>query len=686
MNFIRFRLAAGFCLLGILLNTLLPFKASAATVRVSISPTSATVLVGGIQQFTVQVAGTSIRKVIWSVNEIPGGSAQFGTIDFLGKYTAPATVPANPTVTIRATSRANRLVSATAAITISQAISVTVSPSSAIVQLGQAQQFTASVTGSPNQSVIWAVNNVTGGNSQTGIISNNGLYTAPNSLPSGAITVSATSAADNVSKGTATVNLINPSQAASIDRFLNQATFGTTPTLKTHVQKIGFEAFLNEQFALAESAYPSPLTATTAQTVDRFWINNFKGSDQLRQRIIYALSQIIVVSFNKNSEPEMVIPWLRILSTNSFGNYRTLLREVTLDAGMGHYLDLVNSNKPSMDEGANENYARELMQLFSVGLYKLNPNGSFQLDANNRPIPVYSQTDVRQLALALTGWTYPTTPGQPPSGNNGSFYPGPMEPRQQNHDTTAKAFLGQNLPAGQTIQQDLDGALDIIFNHPNVAPFVSTRLIRALVTSNPSPAYIQRVSAVFENNGSGVRGDLKAVIRAILLDAEARNDNPDGNFGRLRSPTQQTIAVFRALNANINEPLSFAYIYRSMGEGILDAPSVFGHYSPLYRVPNGGGLFGPEFQIYTPTEAINRANFIYYMMYENQINISEFTNIAGNSANLINAVDQRFLDGRMSVEMRDSITRALQSMTDNKTRAITAIYLVVTSGDFIVQR
>jgi uncharacterized protein (DUF1800 family) len=691
MNFRRFKVSAWFALCAVLLNVFAPAAmANVFAVRLRVSPASATVNTGASLQLTAEVSGTNNRKVVWSVNGVEGGSAALGTISIAGLYTAPAALPANPVVSVTATSLANRAISASSTITIQNPappITVSVAPPSVTLPTGATQQFTATVAGSADQAVVWKVNGVTGGGSTTGTISTGGLYTAPNALPASAITVSATSVVNNTSNGAATVTVTNPPPTTgSAVRFLNQTTFGATPALKTQVEQIGFEAFLNEQFVLSESTYPDPLTATTQQTVDRFWANMFKGNDQLRQRTVYALSQIWVESFNKNSEPEMMIPWLRILSKNAFGNYRSLMREVTLDASMGHYLDLVNSNKPTATMGANENYARELMQLFTIGLYKLNVDGSYQLDAAGRPIPVYSQTDVRQLALALTGWTYPTTPGQTPSGNNGSYYPGEMEPRQANHDTTAKTILGQNLPAGQTIQQDLDGALDIIFNHGNVAPFVATRLIRAFVTSNPSPAYIQRVALVFENNGAGVRGDLKAVIRAILLDPEARNDNPAPEFGRLRTPLQHTIAVFRALGANFNEPLFFAYVYRDMGEGILNAPSVFGHYSPMYRVPNGGGLFGPEFQIYTPTEAVNRANFIYQAMHENWVGVSEFTNLAGNSTNLINAVDQRFLDGKMSPAMRDSIAAALPSAQDNKSRAVAAIYLVVTSGDFVVQR
>jgi uncharacterized protein (DUF1800 family) len=569
------------------------------------------------------------------------------------------------------------------------AVKVVVSPTSATLTIGETRQFTAKVGGPGTRIVVWSVNGVTGGNAQTGTISTAGVYTAPATVPANPnVQVRATSAVDSAAFSNAAVTITQTSpQMVSTGRFLRQTTFGTTPALMTHVQQIGFNAYLDEQFATPESVYPNPLTATRAQMIDRFWINAFKGDDQLRQRVVYALSQIWVVSLNKNNEPEQMIPWLNILSRNAFGNYRTLMKEVTLDASMGHYLDLVNSNKPSGGSGANENYARELMQLFTIGLYKLNADGSLQLDGNSQPIPAYTQTDVRQLALALTGWTYPTTPGQMPSpGNNGSYYMGAMEPRQNNHDTTAKSFLGQNLPANQTIQKDLDDSLDVIFNHPNVAPFVAARLIRALVTSNPSPAYIARISAVFENNGQGVRGDLKSVVRAILMDAEARNDNPDASFGRLRSPMQHTIALFRALNINLNEPLLFAYLYGGMGESILNAPTVFGHYSPLYKMPGNSQLYAPEYQIYTPTEAINRANFIYWMLNEGPTDLTPFTGIASNSTQLINAVDTRLLDGKMTPATRASITKALLASTDNRTRALTVLYLVATSGDFVIQR
>jgi hypothetical protein len=289
--------------------------------------------------------------------------------------------------------------------------------------------------------------------------------------------------------------------------------------------------------------------------------------------------------------------------------------------------------------------------------------------------------------LALTGWTYGNATGVPPSSGNYNYYPGPMLPIASRHDPSAKTVLGQSIPANQTAVQDLDSAIDIIFNHPNVAPFISTRLIRALVTSNPSPAYIARVSAVFDNNGQGVRGDLKAVVRAILMDAEARNDNPPSNFGRLRTPVQHTIAMMRNLNIPTGQPSQFAYIFYGLGEGMLDAPSVFGHYSPSFRIPKTT-LYGPEFQIYSPTEAINRANFLYsYFGNPWPINpaLQPFVNVAGNPTALVDAVDNTLLYGRMSPQMRTALLTAIPAMYDNNQRVMTVLYLTIMSGDYLVQ-
>ena len=564
---------------------------------------------------------------------------------------------------------------------------VTVAPSSTSVVAGGSQQFQATVSGSSNNIVTWKVNGVTGGDANSGTITPGGLYTAPSVIPvSGTVTVAAVSAADGITQGTASVNIQDP-LAITYGRFLDQSTFGPTPQLMAHVRQIGIPAFLDEQFATPESSWPALNTATRASAVDSFFMNAATGQDQLRQRVIFALSEILVISMNKNTNGNEIVPWLQLLSRNAFGNYRTMLREITLDASMGKYLDLANSSKPTPMTGANENYAREVMQLFSLGLYQLNLDGSTKLDGQGQPVPTYTQTDVRQMALALTGWTYGNASGIPPAYGNYNYYPGPMLPIASKHDTSAKTLLGQSLPAAQTIVQNLDGAIDIIFNHPNVGPFVATRLIRALVTSNPSPAYITRIASVFNNNGQGVRGDMQAVIRAILLDPDARNDSPPSNFGRLRTPVQHTIALMRALNLPIGQPSQFAYIYYSMSEGMLDAPSVFGHYSPLFHVPKTA-LFGPEFQMYSPTDAVNRANLFYSMLFNPwPINpaLQPFVNVAANSAALVTAVDNALLQGRMSGPTRAALMSALPAMYDNNQRVLTALYLTATSGDYLVQ-
>ncbi|MCU1263927.1 MAG: hypothetical protein JWM21_245 [Acidobacteria bacterium] len=570
-------------------------------------------------------------------------------------------------------------------VNVSSNVVVVVTPASANLLAGASQQYQATVSGTANLAVIWMVNGKPGGDGGVGTITGQGLYTAPGVMPVGnSVTISALSAADGVTQGTATAYLQDP-LAITYGRFLEQTTFGPTAQLMAHAQQVGMQVFLDEQFATPESTWPSLVTATRSDAVDAFYGNAKNGQDQLRQRTIFALSEVIVIAMNKNTNGNEIVPWLQLLSRNSFGNYRTLLKELTLDASMGKYLDLANSGVGS--GAANENYPREVMQLFSIGLYQLNPDGSRQLDATNQPIPTYSQTDVQQLAKALTGWTYSSPNGTTGLGGNWNYFPGPMIPVPGKHNTSSKTFLGQALPANQTIQQDLNGAIDIIFNHPNVAPFIATRLIRALVTSNPSPAYIARVAAIFNDNGQGVRGDMQAVIRAIIMDQDARNDTPPADFGRLRTPMQHTIALARALNLNVNGASGFAYLFYNMNEGMLDAPSVFGHYSPLFRIPKSS-LYGPEFQIYSASDAINRANFFYSLLYNPwPINpaLQPFVNLAGNSTGLINAVDNALLYGRMSPATRNAIAAALPAQSDNNTRALAALYLTITSGEYLVQ-
>jgi uncharacterized protein (DUF1800 family) len=667
------------------------------TVSVSVSPATATVQTGAAQQFTATVGGTANKAVIWRVNNITGGNATVGTITSNGLYLAPATVPAGYVI-VSAVSQADSTKSGSTSVTVTSpgnAIAVTVTPASASLAVNAAQQFSATVTGTANTAVTWQVNNVSGGNATVGTITSAGLYTAPAAVPAGTITVTAVSQADVTKKANANVLIISvpavDAQTIAAGRLLEQSTFGPTPQLITHVKQVGVQAFLDEQFNTPESPLPNYTAQQNSELTEQFYNNFIAGQDQLRQRVIYALSEVIVISRNKNNYANELAPWLQILSRNAFGNYKTLLKEITLDATMGKYLDMVNSTKPGQNGAANENYPREVMQLFSIGLYKLNQDGSYMLDASNNPIPTYSQTDIRQLALALTGWTY-NTPSGPPQYTNPNYYPGQMVPLPAYHDMSSKTFLGQTLPANQTMQKDIDDAINIIFNHPNVAPFLSVRLIRALVTSNPSPAYVSRISAVFNNNGQGVRGDLKAVVRAILTDADARNDNPPNDFGKLRTPLMHHIALFRVLGGTISQPNQIAYVYDNMAEGLMNAPSVFGHYSPMFRVPKQSPpLFGPEFQIHGPGETVNSGNFLWNYMnyYQTGIwNLQWLFNLGSDHTACINAVDNLLLYGRMSTGMRQQLMTALQTQAavgaDAKMRALTVLYIVAMSSEYMV--
>lgn len=677
-----------------------------APVTVSISPTSAGVQVGATRQFTASVGGTSNAAVTWTVNNVAGGDTTVGTVSAAGLYTAPAAVPSPAGVTVRATSVADPTVSAAASVTVQPPPPpvVTVNPATAAVTAGQTQQFSASVTGAPNTAVTWSVNGLVGGNATLGTISASGLYSAPLLVPNPAnVTVRATSVADVNAGASATVTVNQPpGGGASLGtpdlaagRFLEQAAYGPTPASLARVKAIGFNAWLDEQFALAETPVTNPGGMLMGQVQQEYLARLANAPDQLRQRVCYALSQIIVISANKNIYPDELVPYLQILSRNAFGNYRTLLDEIAHSSQMGKYLDLANSNKPMGVSAANENFARELMQLFTIGLYLLNPDGSrqmtYQLQPDGTPdltaplIPIraYDQSTVQQVALALTGWTFPG-----PNVNNWENFSGPLVAREVNHDTRQKNLVGVTLPAGQTTEQDLQGVLNWLFNHQNIAPFIATRLIRALVKSNPSPQYIARVSAVFADNGAGVRGDLKAVVRAILLDPEARNDTAPADGGRLKDAFHQVVAFVRALGGAIAPTNVQVWEFTRMSQTPLAPNSVFGFYSPLYRIPRST-LVGPEFQIYGPTESVLRGNMLWQIIAnpgaDFTVDFTPFTALAGNTIALIDRCDQVFLYGRMPNGMRQSLANAINAQGDALSRARTAVYLTALSGFYAVQ-
>lgn len=520
------------------------------------------------------------------------------------------------------------------------------------------------------------------------------------------------------------VTISSPVAVGDIVRFLEHSTYGPTSELVAHVQNVGFEGFLNEQLGAPASSYPTlPLYPTTRNTTNpdlpyycpdgpcqrdnytlyllqnRFFTNALYGPDQLRQRVAFALHQILVVSGVEITQPSWMAPYLQTLDRNAFGNYRRLLYEITLNPGMGNYLDMAGNIKGI----PNENYAREVLQLFSIGTVKLNPDGTTQLDEAGQSIPTYDQTTVDNFARVFTGWNRAAAPatGVP-------NYINPMVPNQGQHDTGAKTLLrGQALPAGQTAAKDLNDALDNIFNDENVGPFIGKQLIQHLVTSNPSPGYVARVATVFNDNGAGVRGDLWAVVRAILLDAEARGDvKTEANYGHLRHPALFVTNLLRAFNARSADKSTTSDGYlnpdsSSMGMDVFRPPSVFSYFSPSTVVPGTGGVRGPEFGILSTSTTLRRANFVNKIIFTTipipvsanapqgtSIDLSPMQALAGDPAQLVDALNNLMLHGRMSPEMRSSIIEAVLKVPGSNPlkRARTAVYLVATSSQYQVER
>ena len=385
------------------------------------------------------------------------------------------------------------------------------------------------------------------------------------------------------------------------------------------------------------------------------------------------------------------------------------------------YLDMANNVKPAPGAHANENYAREFMQLFTIGPNVLNPDGTPALSPTTGAFaPTYTQTDIQELALAFTGWTYPNgTPCQynGPVGNGGS----PMVACDASHDMTAKTILSQSLPANQTALQDLQGAMDIIFNHPNLPPFVARRMIQHFVTSNPSPAYVTRVANAFASgsftspsNGltfgmANDRGNMQALIAAVLLDPEARrgDDPATENLvdGHLREPVLFLTNVIRAFHGTTDGTNTIVYFGPDMGgEFLFNSGSVFNFFSPLYNIPEAdfttptaSPLSGPEFQIFTSASSLTRVNDIEGAIFSQtfsgitQIDLSAYASIAANDNDLgtmVDAMNLQLLHGTMIPAMRMAVLNAVIAVPggDPLGRARTAAHLIVSSSQYQIQR
>jgi uncharacterized protein (DUF1800 family) len=674
------------------------------TQTLTLSPPEASVRVASAQPFSPSVAGKSWT---WSVNGIAGGNATLGTIDANGNFSAPMALPVPNTITIAAAETEKPSESASSTVTLLNPIPVVTGISPPQINVGT---FTLTVTGS--DFVSGATVSFGGTTLTTSFVSSTQLTASGTATPAqvGAVAVEVM----NPDPGAIGSNNMNAqvvgtiSVAANVaDRFLEQSTFGPTQALITQVQYSGLQGFLTAQYALPITKYPLPASGESGlgAVQQRFFVQNLTAQDQLRQRVAFALSQIFVIGGNKVGDPTGYTNYLQLLENDSFTNYRQIMQDVTLSPAMGDWLDMVNNGKPNTSAGdhANENYAREFMQLFTIGTSQLNPDGTYQLDSGGNQIPTYTQNTVEAFALAYTGWTYPPAPGATQQTYNPAYWTGPMVAVDSNHDTTAKQLLiypgasgGGMLPSGQSAAQDLQGALDNVFNHPNAGPFVSHELIQHLVTSNPSPAYIQRVASVFNDNGSGVRGDMKAVITAILMDPEARRgDDPAttvGTDGHLQEPILYMTGLLREFGAT-SDGSNLAYYGSNMGQEALFSPSVFNFYSPSYVIP-GTTMYGPEFQILTTATSLNRVNWVNSFVFGSigsgtTVDFSSYATQASNPSALLGSLNTLMLHGSMSSDMQSSILTAMQAVPTGSKQGLqqaeAAIYLIGTSSQYQVQ-
>ncbi len=502
-------------------------------------------------------------------------------------------------------------------------------------------------------------------------------------------------------------------------RLLMQGSFGATVAEIDNGLDMGGPAeWIDAQMALpaevhlpiVRQLYPDPNEVGRQRGRYRaFWERTLRAEDQLRQRVAFALSQIFVISDKSGkltAKGNQVANYYDVLINNSFGNFRQLMEDVTLNTAMGRYLSMLGNDKPDNETGkrADENYARELMQLFTIGLVGLN------LDGSEREGEVtYTQDDVANLARVFTGWYW--NENEPRWRANTNYRPNdldalerPMVAFPDHHDTDAKVFMGTVIPAGQTAEQELKIVLDILFNHPNVGPFIGEQLIKRLVTSNPSPGYVRRVASVFNNNGTGVRGDMGAVVKAILLDDEARNQTTRNrtDFGKLREPLLRYAAMWRAfkaagdMNINIYHPTVIPQI------APLTAPSVFNYYSPSFA-PQGAivdaGLVAPEFQINseaasnTINSRLMRAVIIEEMHgKDTRLTLDlrlEAQLLESSAAELIDHLDLLLTAGTLTDDSRRILTEYIDSNresidADRLLRDV--IGLVVTSTEYAIQR
>jgi uncharacterized protein (DUF1800 family) len=696
-------------------------QASAPPIQVTVSG-GGQVRLGSTAQLTASVANTANTAVTWQVNGIAGGSSSVGTISVAGLYTPPTTIPTPNTVTIAAISVA--VPTATGAASEAVLNPLPVVSSAAVTQTSGATTGLLDVLGTG--FVSGATLQAAGVTETTTFVSATELQaTIPVATGESTVAVDVVNpnpGGTNSATATAQVTTLKTS-LQSAARLLDQATFGPTLTDIANVETIGLQAYLNQQFAQPTTLEPdiaaTPPTLCATNTIPcqqaEWWQVAITGPDQLRQRVAFALSEMFVVSTN-SVNARSVTTFQNMLANDAFGNFYTIMHDVALSPAMGGYLNMLNSAKPAVISGvaqiANENFARENMQLFTTGIDLLNDDGSLQLDVNGNPIPVYTEAQVQAFARAYTGWTY----GQPGGvaltkyPNNTADYDDAMQAYEAQHDTLAKVLLnGTTLAASQTAEADLTGALTNIFNHPNVGPFICRQLIQHLVASNPSPAYVARAAAVFANDGTGVRGNMKAVIQEILMDTEARagDTSPSFDGGHLREPMLYMTNIVRGLGFTFTGggAGTGAEYYETLGNytsALSQKPytsgSVFNFFPPNSVIP-GTTTNAPEFSLENTASAILRLttadDLVNNKISAFSVDLSATSalgltasatgNATTDSTNLVIALGTIFMHGQMPAQMQTDIVNHVSTLTNIAERVRVATYLVITSSFYKVE-
>ena len=508
-----------------------------------------------------------------------------------------------------------------------------------------------------------------------------------------------------------------PPTQAEAARFLSQVGMGMSRDTLNAVQSLGYAAWIDQQMSMPvqdkrwDWLVANKFDTATNKFSDRgfdnvAWRKLIVAPDVLRQRVTLALSELLVIGLEGLPGPWGAFSaanYLDLLEANAFGNYRTLLQHVSQNAAMGGYLTFKGNAKADPKKGSlpDENYARELLQLFTIGLTQLNLDGSIKL-VNGQPQDTYTQDDVTGLARVFTGWDRDMTGT---TDDSIEFTRRPMIQTAAKHESGSKTFLGYTVAAGADGAASLTQALDALFTHPNMAPFISRQLIQRLVTSNPTPAYIGRVAAVFNNDGKGVKGNLAAVVKTLLLDSEARDTKvaEQAGFGKLREPILRCVAWARTFGAgsksgqwtmgNVAEP---SY---QLGQAPLRSPSVFNFFRPGYTPPGSAigqaGMVAPEFQITNETSVVGYLNFMQRLVAGQHGDIegsySSLIPMADQSQTLIDEINLLLTGKALSSATLSSIKAAIDSMpggTDSYRlyRVYATTVLMLASPEFIVQK